>query len=262
MGFLLLLNYEYIEFFNLIFSDIYSLKNNKENYLNNEAKRIAVLTYHRIVNDWEKKKKEYRQSSLILSRSIFKQQMKWLKKRGYKTISCEEFYFWHQGKNILPKKSVLITFDGGTIGQAKYGMHILKKYNMKGTSFIIGNLTYNNKKGIISYIKMNKIKKLYPNFEFQSHTFDLHFHLTKNVYNKTKKDALTQKHYYDFKYLAYPYGFFSRDMIKAYRDTGIKMAFTYGKNRFATRLQDIYRIRRIKVNARESFSHFTRWFTD
>lgn len=225
------------------------------------AEKIPVITYHRIVNDWEKKK-EIRHSSLSISRSTFKKQMKWLKMRKYLTLNCSEFYLWHQRKVELPKKSVLITFDGGTIGQVKYAMPILKKYNMKGTFFIIGNLTYNNRKGIINYKKMHEIEKLYPIFEFQSHTFSLHIHLRKDVYKKTLKDALIQKKYYDFKYLAYPYGFYTSDMVKSYNNSGIKMAFTYGKNRFATRKQDIFRIRRIKVNARESFSKFTRWFID
>ena len=191
-----------------------------------------------------------------MSRSAFKNQMKWLKKRKY----CKEFYLWHQRKIKLPKKSVLITFDGGSIGQYKFALPILKKYNMKGTTFIIGKLTYNNKQGIINYNEIKKIKKLYPNFEFQSHTFDLHIHLNKDVYSKTFKDAQIQKKYYNFQYLAYPYGLFTSNMIKAYKDSGILMAFTYGKNRFATRKQDIFRIRRIKVNAREPFSKFTRWF--
>ena len=226
------------------------------------AKRIPVLTYHMIVYDWEKKRAKNRGNSIVLSLSSFKKQMKWLKKRKYFTLNCKEFYLWHQGKIKLPKKSVLITFDGGSIGQAKFAMPILKKYNMKGTTFIIGKLTYNNKKGIINYNQINEIRKYYPNFEFQSHTFDLHIRFTENVYDKTLKDALLQKKYYNFQYIAYPYGDYSSEMIKAYNDSGIKMAFTYGKNGYATREQDIFKIRRIKVYSKESFSKFTRWFLD
>jgi peptidoglycan/xylan/chitin deacetylase (PgdA/CDA1 family) len=243
------------------YENIIHASNSKTEINNLFAEKIPVITYHRIVNDWEKKK-EIRHSSLSISRSAFKNQMKWLKKRKYLTLNCSEFYLWHQKKIEFPKKSVLITFDDGTIGQAKYAMPILKKYNMKGTSFIIGNLTYNNRKAVISYKKMREIEKLYPNFEFQSHTFSLHIYLKKDVYNKTLKDALIQKRYYDFKYLAYPFGFFTSDMVKAYNDSGIKMGFTYGKNAFATREQDIFRIRRIKVNSRESFAKFARWFID
>ena len=131
---------------------------------------------------------------------------------------------------------------------------------MKGTIFIIGKLTYNNEKGTISYSRIPKLRKSYPNIEFESHTFNLHVHLRKNIYNKTFKDAIKQNQYFNFSFLAYPYGNFSSEMIRAYKNIGIKMAFTYGKNRYATRKQNIYKIRRIKVNANEDFSKFTRWF--
>ena len=49
-------------------------------------------------------------------------------------------------------------------------------------------------------------------------------------------------------------------MRKAYAESGIKVAFTYGKNGYATKKQNILQIRRIKVNAREGFGKFTRWF--
>lgn len=186
--------------------------------------------------------------------------MKYLKKRGYFTIDCNDFYLWYRHKIELPEKSVLITFDDGTIGQLRYGMPILKRYNMKGTFFIIGKLSYNNNKNYISYNEMSRIKKIYPNCDFQSHTFNFHRNLTNHIYNKTLEDELIQKKYYNFRYLAYPFGYFNSEMKKAYKDCGIKMAFTFGKNGFATRMQDIYSIKRIKINSLESFSEFKKWF--
>jgi peptidoglycan/xylan/chitin deacetylase (PgdA/CDA1 family) len=234
--------------------------NSYKKQTNENCIRIPVITYHRIVSDWEKNKLENRDEVLALPKSKFKIQMKYLKKEGYKTLNCTELYLWYQGKIKLPKKSVLITFDGGTIGQEKYAMPILNKLNMKGTTFIIGNLTYNNAKGIINYSRIPELKKLYPNFDFQSHTFDLHIHLRKDIYNKTFNDAVKQNQYFNFTFLAYPYGDYSSEMIKAYKDIGIKMAFTYGINGYANRTQNIYKIRRIKIYANEDFSKFTSWF--
>jgi len=187
-------------------------------------------------------------------------QMKYLKIKGYKTLNCTELYLWRKGKIKLPKKSVLITFDDGYIGQEKYAMPILKKYNFKATAFIIGKLTYNNEKGIIKYSRIPKLKELYPKFDFESHTFDLHVHLDKDIYNRTYNDAVKQNKYFNFSFLAYPFGNYSSEMIRVYKYIGIKMAFTYGKNRYATRRQSIYRIRRIKVNANEDFSKFISFY--
>lgn len=230
-------------------------------YHGKNAKRIPVITYHQVVSDAKKKKAPFKGSSLSVSKSTFEKQMKWLKNHGYRTICCDEFYLWHKGKIKLPKKSVLITFDDGYIGVADYAVPILKKYNMKGTSFIIGKSSLKNKKKSISYKRIQEIHKDYPNFEFQSHTFALHKHWKKKgIYKVTLKDAEKQKKYYNFKYLAYPYGNKCADMIKAYKKSGIKMAFSYGRNGYATRKQSIYKIRRIKISGNSSFSSFKRWF--
>lgn len=253
------LNFKYL-FFNL-----YRIKdiNFNSNKSNENSIRIPVITYHKIVSNWDKQKLENRHDLIALPKSKFKIQMKYLKKKGYKTLNCTELYLWYLGKIKLPKKSVLITFDDGTIGQEKYAMPILNKLNMKGTSFIIGNWTYNNAKGFINYSRIPELKKLYPNHDFQSHTFDLHIHFKKDmndIYNITFNDAVKQNHYFNFTYLAYPFGHFSSEMVKAYKDFGIKMAFTYGENGYANRTQNIYKIRRIKIYSNEDFSKFISWF--
>lgn len=234
------------------------LKKNR-NQLNN-ADKIPVITYHFILSDFEKSFTNNYDQTLSVSKRTFIKQMKWLYKRGYKTLDCEELYLWHQKKIELPKKSLLITFDGGSIGQEKYAMPILKKYNMKGVTFILGIDSCKNRQGKIKYNKIPKLKKLYPNFDFQSHTYNLHKKLTKNDYNLTMKDAFIQKNYFNFSFLAYPYGYYTPGMIKAYIKSGIRMAFTYGKNDYASRNQNIYKIKRIKVNGKENFTSFTRWF--
>lgn len=230
-------------------------------YTGKNATKIPVITYHNIVSDSQKKQAKYRNSSLAVSKSTFNKQMKWLKNHGYRTINCEEFYLWYNGKIKLPKKSVLITFDDGAVGVANNALPVLKKYNLKGTCFIVGKRTYNNKKGSISYKRMKKIQKEYPNLEFQSHTYGLHKNVKpKGAYEKVSKDIKKQDKYFDFEYLAYPYGNYNAGMIKAYKESNIKMAFTYGKNGYATCDQNIYKLRRIKINANESFVKFTRWF--
>lgn len=230
-------------------------------YNGTDATRIPVLTYHMVVSNAQKKKGKYRRSSLAVSRSTFDKQMKWLHDRGYRSINCEEFYLWYTGKIKLPPKSVLITFDDGAVGVATQALPVLQKYNMKGTTFIVGARTYKNKKGTIKFNQLQRLRASQTNLDFQSHTYNLHKKFSKKGdYAKVMKDAAKQKAMYGFEYLAYPYGRNTPGMRQAYADSGIKVAFTYGKNGYATKSQNIYQIRRIKVNARESFSKFTRWF--
>lgn len=226
-------------------------------YHGKNAKKIPVITYHRFTSN----KKRVTGSTLYVSQGTFDKQMKWLKAKGYRTINCEEFYLWYKGKIKLPKKSVLITFDDGMNSVANYALPVLKKYKMKGTCFVIGSKTKNNKNGYIRYNRMLSIQNEYPDLEFQSHTYKLHkFFSKKGDYGKVLKDAEKQRSVYGFEYLAYPYGRYTPGMIKAYKKSGIKLAFTYGRNGYATRKQNIYKIRRIKISGTGSFSQFKRWF--
>lgn len=250
--------YIYSRKWNIKIPNFFQIKTHKLVY----ADKIPVLTYHMVLSDYEKKLKKNYNDSISISKKSFIKQIKWIYKKGYKTLNCQELYLWHQKRIELPKKSLLITFDGGSIGQEKYAMPILKKFNMKGVIFIIGIDTFKNNIGKINYNSIYKLKNLYPNFEFQSHTYNLHKKFKKNIYNSTINDAFMQKKYFNFSFLAYPFGIYSPEMIKAYKNSGIKMAFTYGINDYATRKQNIYKIRRIKVNAKKSFSHFTKWLKD
>ena len=229
-------------------------------YHGKNASRIPVLTYHMVVSDKQKKKAKYRRSSLAVSQSTFEKHVKYLVNNGYRTINCDEFYLWYKGKINLPPKSVLITFDDGNIGVATYALPILKKYDVKATTFIVGSRTAKNKKNTIGYNQMMNLRASQDNLEFQSHTYNLHKKFSKKgEYQKVIKDAAKQKEMYGFEYLAYPYGRNTAGMRAAYADSGIKMAFTYGKNGYATRSQNIFKIRRIKVDARKSFKQFKKW---
>ena len=226
------------------------------------AKGIPVITYHYVVSDAEKRS-GYRNSSLAVSKSTFEKQMKWLRSINYRTINCEELYLWHTGKIRLPERSVLITFDDGYECLSRNAYPILKKYNMKGTVFIVGSWTYNKPRSIdaMNHKKIRWMQKDNPNFEFQSHTYNLHSPTgSQSGYSKALQDAEKMKKVYGFKYLAYPYGRFNMPMVRAYRKSGIKMAFAYGDNNYALRSQNIMRIRRIKVGGNDSMNQFTRWF--
>ncbi len=245
-------------------------------YKGKNATRIPVLCYHRLCSPSEKRKHRGSFSSLFMSETKFRQEMKWLHDHHYTTLSMKEFYLWHQGKIKVPRKSVVITFDDGMYSIIKYGLPILEKYDMKATMFMIGKAVPNktNKRptrygtyhttgrDVIDYVS-----KKYPDFEFQSHTWGLHvrtgsgagYAKTKS-YNYQKKDFEKMYKKFGYEYLAYPFGHYTSRTIRAAKKGHIKMAFTYGSNTWATRSQGRYTIRRIKADGDESLSRFTRWF--
>lgn len=226
-------------------------------YKGKNAKKIPIITYHNVTSD---RVAASSHSSLVIGQSEFEQQMKWLRKNHYRTINCEEFYLWYKGKIKLPPKSVLVTFDDGYAGVVKYALPVMKKQKTKGTCFVVGKdaLIGDDR---VTRKQIKKLSKSQDLLEFQSHTYDLHRRSRSwSGYSRIKKDALRQKKLYGFEYLAYPFGTNTKRMRKAYKDAGIKMAFTYGNDKYATRKQNIYKIERIKISANRPMSEFRRWF--
>lgn len=230
-------------------------------YKGKNATRIPILTYHQIVSDKEKKTKKYRKDKWTISQSKFNKQMKWLHKKHYRTINCDEFYLWYMGKIKLPKRSVLITIDDGKSSAIERALPVFRKYNMKGTAFIIGHSVHNwNSSLYISEDRVREIQKTYPKLEFQSHTYSLHYKAALNSsYEVFMKDAKLQRDAFGFDYLAYPYGRKSNTMIKAYKDSGIRMAFSFADYGFATKKQHPFKIKRLAVLGSTSMRKFRRW---
>lgn len=228
------------------------------------ARRVPVLTYHKVLTDEEKQSARYAKDRYSVSLSNFTRQMNWLKERQYTAITCEELYMWHNGLINLPRKSVLITFDDGYASTIENVLPVLEVCQLKGTAFIIGSETATSNGTIfITADRMREIREQCPWFEFQSHTWNLH---RKSAY-KTEKyaafaaDAVQQRDTYGFEYIAYPYGKNSKAMRRAYRDNGLKMAFLFGSshNGYATRKQGLFKMKRIEVTGSMSFKRFKRW---
>ena len=69
-----------------------------------DATAVPVLMYHGVV---------LKKDSANTTLKNFRKQMEALKKEGFETISVEEFDLFRQGKFVLPKKPIIITFDDG-----------------------------------------------------------------------------------------------------------------------------------------------------
>ena len=235
------------------------------------AKKIPVLTYHRIASN-SAKNRFYRESSLVISASSFNRQMSWLKKNGYKTISTEQFAAWRVDGAYLPKKSVLITIDDGFYETYHVAYPILKKYNLKATSFVIGaHVKKKTKKydpgssadRYLGWDVINEVRATYPNLEFQSHTYNMHHRggggngvarswslaRIKADFEKNKKFGFTT--------IAYPFGHTSANLLAVVKaDPTMRVGFGYMMTKPATRTSSRYNIPRFKMMGNASLSEF------
>lgn len=70
-------------------------------------------------------------------REPFESELQFLSSNGYKTIHCDEYYEKIRQGRDLHDRVVLLTFDDGRKSLWSVVYPLLKKYGMKGTSFLI-----------------------------------------------------------------------------------------------------------------------------
>lgn len=91
------------------------------------SQAIPVLMYHHVTPH---------KGLVTVSPDVFEQQIRWLSKRGYHSLTCAQFVDFLQGRPI-PAKSVLITFDDGYLDNYVYAYPILRHYQMHAVLFIV-----------------------------------------------------------------------------------------------------------------------------
>lgn len=192
---------------------------------------LPVLMYHDIVRS----KTDQNASTLEVQK--FKEQMDYLKVNGWTTITPQQLELWVAKKTILPKKSVLITFDDGYKSTIELAYPILQQHGFKATSFLITSRI--NRTGTVSE---NDIIQTQDVYSYQNHTHL--FHMFNSFTNLSLleykselsilEDILEANHsieqvlgdHYQVTSHAYPYGKRSLAAIRALKSTGITSAFT------------------------------------
>lgn len=223
--------------------------------------KIAVLCYHNIALPAEKEQFSD-ESDWTITTDNFKEQLDYLKKMNYKTLTMDEFYNWKTGNLNLPYKSVLITFDDGFLSNYEYAFKLLKDYNMNATVFVVGSFIDNsstnewngNIKTYMTKDILEKVKNEYPNIEIYSHSYNLHY---QGAINQGKEVLMEDFKNFDNFYanndiLCYPFGQYNNTIEECLRENNYRMAFKYGPNKKdykkASRNDNIYEIPRLNVS--------------
>lgn len=184
------------------------------------------------------------ESSSCTPARVFDQQMEYLKDNGYRVIPMGEFLDFLNYRSAIPKRSVVITIDGGHRSAYNIAYPILKKYGLSATFFI-----YTDSIGInemaLTWDHLKQVKA--DGFEVGSFTFsnrDLNVKKEKEDYQtyraKIKRELLLSKQIIDKElsqdtpYLVFPSGKYNQNLLDICDQIGYKMAFTMqpGSNPF------------------------------
>ena len=188
---------------------------------------VPILVYHNLGPQSK--------GRLVLSADAFAEQMRYLKREGYRVVSLTEFVEWLQLKRQLPRKSVVLTFDDGYQSFREYAYPVLKKLGFPATLFVYTDYVGTGRNALT----WEQLKSLAAEgFDVQAHS-KTHGDLrraageTDAQYAKRMQDELAdpprlfqRQMGRAVQFLAYPYGRVDDDLLARVREQGYVAAFT------------------------------------
>lgn len=197
---------------------------------------VPILCYHRFADNCK--------SRLCMPAYIFKKQMKYLKKNGYRVINFSQLLDFLEYRKPIPEKSVIVSIDDGYRSVYNIAYPILKKYGFTATLFIYTDFI-GVSRNALTWHQLAKMKA--DGIEIGSHTVH-HSDLSKpkqeedaqaymariNEELRLSKRIIDKKLGQNTTLLAYPYGRYNKTVLKISEQSGYRIAVTVkrGSNPF------------------------------
>lgn len=209
---------------------------------------IPILYYHSVSPSAD--------NEVIITPEILKSELQYLKDEGYTTLTLNEVSDYLLNSSAIPSKSIVITFDDGYMDNYDNAFPILKELGMKATIFCI-----TSKLDGSYYLSPNAIKEMSDyGIDIQSHTvthpkldsLTYDEQLTELKESKKTLESITGK---PVTSIAYPFGNFNEDTIKAAEASGYSLGFTTNRG-LADRNDHYLKIDRIYVSSNYDLKTF------
>jgi len=182
--------------------------------------RVPILTYHYIGNNPNPADKA--RDNLSVAPDKFEEQLGYISKNGYNTITFDTLYAALNGTTSLPAKSVILTFDDGYMDFYYNAYQALKRFNLHATVFIPTALM-----GGSYYLTWDQIREMNSSglISFQSHSVN-HLNLTALSDEQLKFQLIESKKVLEAQLgkavntFAYPYGASDQRVWNAVKKAG------------------------------------------
>lgn len=210
-----------------------------------QPQHIPVLNYHSITIDPGNR--------AVITPAKFEEQMLYLSKNGYHTLTLQQFIDYMDGTTIsLPKKPVLLTFDDGYADNYEHALPLLKQLNFHATLFVSPGTTEDG-----YFLNWDQIKEMHEaGWDIQPHGMT-HPHLPKLSAKSQAFEISEAKRQIDEQLkinttvFCYPFGEKNETTLKLLQEHGFRYAFTIDQG-LTTRDQNRLLLKRLFVNGEES----------
>lgn len=226
------------------------------------AAKVPVLMYHHLL---QKKENIFPNNNVILNVENFKEQLNYLSKNGFQTVSLSDLEAYLRGEIKLKEKTILLTFDDGHKTNHLYALPLLKQYGYQAGAFIItGRITNTpstfNPVGLQS-LSVPEINAMKSHFQIGSHTANMHSLSKNKSYVLVKKpsevlnDFVISKKFLNTTYFCYPFGQYTNETINLLKKAGYTSAYTT-KTGYATTHTNRFEIPRFGIYPYTSIQEF------
>lgn len=207
-----------------------------------DSVELPIVMYHSVLRDTALSGK------YVITPSELESDIKYLKSKGYTTVSMKEVISFTEGNGELPEKPVMLTFDDGCYNNYGYVLPILEQYDAHAVFCVVGEYTDQYSDENIAnmsygYMRWQEISELFnnPHAEIANHSYAFHSNTNGRNGSKKKKNespeeykqifrADTQKAQSKFAencgfepYIyAYPFGAYSEESFDVLKDMGFK----------------------------------------
>lgn len=226
---------------------------------------LPVLVYHQVLPI-------ELMTTMISTVSLesFERQMEYLADHHFETLTAQQLYDYLEGRLVLSNKAVLITFDDGLLSSKEFAYPILKQYGFTALQHIISSRTVRaegeqlfDAEGPLQFFTAADIKELSDVFQFEAHTNDLHSlnETGKGVALQQSKEEILSDLQQNIAQvpaaisLAYPFGHYNDDFIRAAKEAGLLIGFTTTEG-YANMKTSNYEVCRFGVTEKKSFEQF------
>lgn len=198
------------------------------------------------------------------------QQLRYIKEKGYQTISLHQLYGYLIKGEPLPHKPVLLSFDDGFKSNYKYLYPLLVRYQLKAVIFLVADyITVQENNDDDKYLHLNDIRQMDPAFvDFGLHSFAHKSYADLSI-EEIDTDLLKMTNRFNtlkiavVPVFAYPYGAFPKKdkkkmnrLMQLFNNHHIAGAFRIGNRINPVPIKNVFVMERIDVRGTDTFFKF------
>lgn len=188
--------------------------------------RVPIVLYHHIRPITKDMKPLAR--GLSVSPATFEEQLEYLQENGYATVTLHDLFEAFKGRQTLPARPIILTFDDGYYDTYSYALPLLQQYGMKAVIFAVPRLL-----GTPGYLGWEEFDALHASgvFEIGAHSLT-HGVLPQMTESHEKNEIVQSKKILEnrleqpVEFFAYPYGEYKQRTIEITKKAGYLGAVT------------------------------------